>query len=98
MRHIGVDLSKRAFTACFLEEDDSSRLASYSMTTEGLAAFGAELCPEDRVAIEVGTNAYYFHDQIHDLVAEVTLVSTYHFAVIAKSRKKTDRGDAQLLA
>jgi transposase len=28
----------------------------------------------------------------------VVLVSTYHFAVIAKSKKKTDRGDARLLA
>lgn len=98
MRHIGVDLSKRAFTACFLEEDDSSRLASYAMTMEGLTAFRAELQSDDRLAVEVGTNAYYFHDQVKDSVAEVVLVSTYHFAVIAKSKKKTDRGDALLLA
>jgi transposase len=98
MRHIGVDLSKRAFTACFLDDDESSRLATYSLTPEGLAAFRAELAPDDRIAIEVGTNAYWFHDQLREAVAAVVLVSTYHFAVIAKSKKKTDRGDALLLA
>jgi transposase len=46
----------------------------------------------------VGTNAYFFHDQVREAVAEVVLVSTYHFAVIAKSKKKTDRADAVLLA
>ena len=98
MRHIGVDLSKRGFTACFLDEDDTATLATYPMTPEGLAGFRAQLTSDDRLAVEVGTNAYYFYDQIHTAVAEIVLVSTYHFAVIAKSKKKTDRGDARLLA
>src|ERR687892_103959 len=63
VRHIGVDLSKRAFTACFLEADDSHCLATYSMTPEGIAAFREQLHPDDQLAFEVGTNAYYFHDQ-----------------------------------
>lgn len=98
VRHIGVDLSKRSFAACFLEEDESSQIRSYPLSKEGLAAFRAELSPDDRLAVEVGTNAYFFHDQVREAVAEVVLVSTYHFAVIAKSKKKTDRGDALLLA
>jgi transposase len=98
VRHVGVDLSKRSFTVCVLEEDDSSCLAEYPLTPEGLRAFREQLQPTDRLAVEVGTNAYYFHDQVHEAVAEVVLVSTYQFAVIAKSKKKTDRGDAQLLA
>jgi len=60
VRHIGVDLSKRAFTACFLEEDDSHHIATYSMTPEGLAEFRKQPCPDDRLAFEVGTNAYFF--------------------------------------
>ena len=62
------------------------------------AAFRARLAPDDRLPVEVGTNAYFFHDQMIDAVAEVVLVSTYQFAVIAKSKKKTDRADAILLA
>lgn len=98
MRHIGVDLAKRSFTACFLEDDDSTRVATYSVTPEGLAQFRGDLYPDDRLAVEVGTNAYFFHDQMREAVAEIVLVSTYHFAVIAKSKKKTDRADAVLLA
>jgi transposase len=98
MRHIGVDLSKRSFTACFLDEEDHQRVVTYPFTAEGFAAFRAELAPADRLAVEVGTNAYYFHDQVSGTVAEVVLVSPYQFAVIAKSKKKTDRQDAQALA
>jgi transposase len=98
MRHIGVDLSKRSFTACFLDDDDSTHVMVFPLTSEGLTAFRSQLSLDDRVAVEVGTNAYYFHDQVRDAVAEIVLVSTYHFAVIAKSKKKTDRGDALLLA
>ena len=88
MQHIGVDLSKRSFTACFLAEDDSTEVATYLMTAEGLAAFRERLCPDDRMAFEVGTNAYFFHDQIVDVVAEVVLVSTYQFAVIAQIQEE----------
>jgi hypothetical protein len=56
MRYIGVDLSKRAFTVCFLAEDDSTELVSYSLTEEGLAAFRAQLAADDRLAVEVGTS------------------------------------------
>jgi hypothetical protein len=76
MWYIGVDLGQRAFTACFLEADDSSHLATFPMTPEGLAAFRSQLAPDDRIAVEVGTNAYYFHDQVREAVAEVVLVST----------------------
>jgi transposase len=98
MRHIGVDLSKRSFTACFLDEDNQQRLATYPFTAEGLAAFRAEVTRDDRVAVEVGPNSYYFHDQVGAAVAEIVLVSPYQFAVIAQSKKKTDRQDAQALA
>jgi transposase len=98
VRYIGVDLAKRSFTVCFLAEDDSTELATYLMTPEGLSTFRKQLAPDDRLACEVGTNAYFFHDQVVEAVAEVVLVSTYQFAVIAKSKKKTDRADAVLLA
>jgi transposase len=97
MRHIGVDLSKRSFTACFLD-DEGQRLATYPFTPEGFASFRAELDPHDRLAVEAGSNAYYFHDQLAASVAEIVLVSPSHFAIIARSTKKTDRQDAQALA
>ena len=62
MRYVGVDLAKRSFTACFLGEDDATELATYLMTPEGLAAFRSQLQPDDRLAVEVGTNAEQSHD------------------------------------
>jgi transposase len=98
VRHIGVDLSKRSFTACLLDADQGQQLTTYPFTAEGFAAFRAEVAPDDRVAVEVGPNSYCFHDQIIGSVAAVVLVSPYQFAIIARSKKKTDRQDAQALA
>jgi hypothetical protein len=70
VRHIGVDLSKRTFTACFLEEDDAQRVSTFPMTVEGLEAFRDYLHVDDRLAVEAGLNAYFFYDQMGDAVAE----------------------------
>jgi transposase len=98
MRHIGIDLHKSSFVACFLEHDDTYRFATYGIDADGLASFRADLLSDDRVAVEVGQSAFFFSDQISSAVAEVTLVATHNFAVIAKSKKKTDKNDALILA
>jgi transposase len=98
MRHIGVDLHKTNFVVCFLAEDDTSRLETYPLTKTGIARFTSRLDKEDQVAVEVTANIYYFHDQIKAHVSRVVLVDTYRFAVIATSKKKTDKVDARALA
>ncbi len=50
------------------------------------------------MAVEVTQNIYYFYDRIKEFVARVVLVDTYRFAIIAQSKKKTDKADAQALA
>ena len=98
MRHIGVDLSKRAFTACFLDADDTHSVSTFPMSCEGLRAFRDCLRPDDHLALEAGLNSYFFYDQIQDAVAEVAVVNPHQFAVITTSKKKTDRNDAVALA
>jgi transposase len=102
VRSIGVDLAKRSFTASFLSttdaSQDESQLATFAMTPEGLAEFCARLQPDDRVAVEAGLNTYYFHDRVRAAVAEIVVVDPHQFGVIAKSKKKTDRHDATILA
>jgi hypothetical protein len=39
VRHIGVDLHKTNFVACFIEADDTRRLETYPLTGDGLARF-----------------------------------------------------------
>jgi transposase len=98
VRYLGIDLHKTNFVVCFLNEDDSYRLETFPMTRSGINRFTSQLEKTDEVAVEVTQNIYYFYDQIKALVASVVLVDTYRFAVIAKSKKKTDKADAQALA
>jgi transposase len=98
MRHIGVDLHKTNFVVCFLAADDTQRLETYPLTPDGIARFKRQLRKVDEVAVEVTSNIYYFHDQIKASVRRVVLVDTYRFAVIARSKKKTDKADAAALA
>jgi transposase len=98
MRHVGVDLHKTNFVACFLASDDTRRLETYPLSPEGIARFKRQLRAADEVAVEVTQNVYYFFDQIRERVSRVVLVDTYRFAVIAQSKKKTDRADASALA
>jgi transposase len=98
MRYIGVDLHKTNLVACFLADDETTHTATYPLTKPGLARFITELEPEDEVAVEVTANIYYFYDQVKPHVRRIVLVDTYRFAVIAKSKKKTDKADAAALA
>jgi len=39
MRHVGVDLHKTNFVACFLAANDTQRLETYPLIPDGLARF-----------------------------------------------------------
>ena len=56
------------------------------------------LATEDEVAVEVGQNTYFFDEQICTRGKRVVLVDTHRFALLSRSKKKTDRDDATLLA
>jgi transposase len=98
VRHIGVDLHKTNFVACFLAADDSRRIETYPLTRDGLARFKRQLRKCDEVAVEATQNVHYFYDQVRARVARVAVVDTCRFGVIAKSKKKTDKADAAALA
>jgi transposase len=98
MRHIGVDLHKTNFVACFIEADDTRRLETYPLTGDGLARFKRQLDAADELAVEATQNVHYFYDQVKAYVARVAVVDTYRFGVVAKSKKKTDKADASALA
>jgi transposase len=98
MRYIGVDLHKTNFVVCFLATRGQPRVATFALNASGLAAFRRQLREEDEVAVEVGQNTHYFQEQIQEQVKRVVLVDPHRFAVISRSKKKTDRHDAILLA
>ena len=98
VRHIGIDLHKTNFVACFLEADDARLIETYPLTREGLALFKRKLRRSDEVAVEATQNVHYFYDQVKGYVRRIAVVDTYRFGVIAKSKKKTDKADASALA
>jgi transposase len=98
MRYIGVDLHKTNFVVCFLSEDDKSQTETFVLDQKGLARFKRRLKPEDKLAVEASANTFYFCRQIKGRVKEVVVVDTYRFAVIARSKSKTDKKDAAMLA
>jgi transposase len=98
MRYIGVDLHKTNLVVCFLSARGPQQIATFSFAEDGLAAFRRQLRADDEVAVEVGQNTHYFQEQIQDRVKRVVLVDPHRFAVISRSKKKTDRHDAILLA
>lgn len=98
MHHIGVDLHKTNFVACFLAADDTQRTGTYPLTRDGLARFKRRLRESDELAVEATQNVHYFFDQVKSHVSRVAVVDTYRFGVVAKSKKKTDKADAAALA
>lgn len=98
MRYIGVDLHKTNFVVCFLSEDEQTKTETFPLNQQGLARFKRRLNREDKLAVEASANTFYFCRQIKDRVGEIVVVDTYRFAVIARSKKKTDKKDAAALA
>lgn len=96
MRYLGVDLHKTNFVVCFLSDDETTHTETYPLTKAGLRRFIEQLEAEDQV--EVTANIYYFYDRVKPHVSRIVLVDTYRFAVIAKSKNKTDKTDAAALA
>jgi transposase len=98
VRYLGIDLHKTNFVVCFLNEDETFRTETFALSKSGINRFLLQVEKTDQAAVEVTQNIYYFFDQIKEHLSRVVLVDTYRFAVIAKSKKKTDRADAFALA
>jgi transposase len=96
MRFIGVDLHQYSLTVCYLNEDESSSLATFKLSQ--IQGFQQQLCKSDEVAVEATGNTRFFVNQIAALVARVVVVNPSQFEVITKSTSKTDKHDAQALA
>jgi len=99
VRYIGGDLHKTNFVVCFLSEDDNYKLETFPHPTSRNQPFhiGVEQrrCGGGR---SDARRTYYFYDQIKTYVGRIVLVDTYRFVIIASSKKKTDKADAQGLA
>ena len=90
MGYVGVDLHKRQFSVCWIDEDGREKFEKYRMDAEGIKAFKEKLGKDVEVGIEATGNSKYFRDEIVDVVKSVKVVNPVQFKLISRSVKKTD--------
>ena len=95
-RSIGVDLHRDCFTTAILAAN--GRCYTREWKFGDLEKFVETLAYDDKVAVEMTTNARLFRDAVSPYVERVDVVNTRQFKVVTESVKKTDKHDAVLLA
>ncbi len=95
----GVDPGDENFkAACFDNTGIVPKRMSCSLLPEYFGKFKRIVTKEDYVAVESTTNAFWFIDQIKDLVKECYIINTWKFSTIYRTNKKTDKIDAEKIA
>jgi transposase len=98
MKSIGMDVHSRQTYFCVLNERGSRIDSGRVETTEkGLQAV-VERHGVVQIAIEASTTAWWVQDILKKAGAEVEVTNPYKLKLIAESRSKTDKADAQILA
>lgn len=95
---VGVDLGDRSSRYCVLDENGAIVRANAAPTTKrGLnCIFGA--MRRSRIALEAGTHSPWVSRQLKALGHEVIVANPRRVRLIAESRNKNDRLDAETLA
>jgi transposase len=100
MHYCGLDVSRKSTHVC-IENAQGRRVkrAVVPTTPTGLAGAVERYAERGlRVAIEAGNQTAWIVDLLRELGAKVHVVHPLKVKLIAESKKKTDRIDAQLLA
>ena len=102
MNYVGVDLHKQVIVLCVVAKVADQRkviarrrLACRDVT--GVDEFFRQFRPF-RVAVEATTAYEWFLERVERTADRIVLVHTRKMRIIAESRRKTDRLDAQILA
>ena len=100
MHYCGLDVSRKS-THVYIEDAQGRRVTRgiVATTPTGLAGAVERYAARGvRVAIEAGNQTAWIVDLLRELGAKVHVVHPLKVKLIAESKKKTDRIDAQLLA
>jgi transposase len=99
MAILGIDLHSDSFVVSCFGFDKSDKVVtsrnSYTLSDESFTKFKETLKPEDYVLIESSTNAFWFHDEILNLVKACYVFDTNK---ARREGNKTDKIDADVLA
>jgi transposase len=102
MKYVGVDLHKQVIALCVVTVECGRRHVILRQRlscrdTAGIDRFFAELGPFE-VAVEATAAYEWFLQRIDRQASRIALVHPRKMRIIAESRRKTDRLDAQILA
>ena len=98
-RSLGLDIHQATVFVTGIDPQ-TMEVSRYEIAVEekSLQTFEAQLRPDDRVAIESTTNAYYFYDRLCPLVAEVAVANPIKLRPWLGNEDKSDRNDSFWLA
>jgi transposase len=98
----GIDLHTDSFVAARLAVENNAKIngspikiTKYYLQDESFQRFKESLTKEDYVIVEACANAFWFYDQIKDLVKECYILDVNKFNA---NNKKTDKFDAKKLS
>jgi len=98
-RIVGVDLHPESIYAVIADfAAGEAECVEFAIDEKALQVFESQLRPDDRIAIEATTNAYYFHGRWQPLVAEVAVANPVKLRPWLGDADKSDRYDATWLA
>lgn len=98
-RSLGVDLHPESIQVMTLDPKTcKAELRGMAVEEKALQAFEQQLRPDDRIALEATTNAYYFYDRWKPMVAEVVIANPIKLRPMLAHEDKSDRNDAFWLA
>src|SRR5271166_54423 len=95
---IGLDLGDRNSWYCVLDESGQIQLEQRVRTTATALREVFSEMPRSRIALEIGTHSPWISRLLSELGHEVIVANARKVRLIAESRKKDDRMDAQTLA
>jgi len=88
-KYCGVDLHKRSFTVCWMDEKGKkSKTETYSTNEKGYANFKKKLSKKVEVAVELSGNTGFFYDSIVKEVKKITVINPRKFKVVRISNKE----------
>lgn len=94
MAFYGIDLHSDSFVAAGMAADGAIKTAKYYLEPVSFQKFKDQLTKEDYVLVEACTNAFWFYDQIIDLVKDCYVLDVNKFKA---GINKTDKIDVKKL-
>jgi transposase len=99
VRFIAFDIHRDYFVAGGISAGQETKLKTRKIPNSEMREWAENhLTTQDRVVIEMTTNAYEVHDILKPLVHSVTVVHPPHVALITRAQVKTDRKTVETLA